>query len=282
MWLGLPLIEATWASLDFQRYDALGDGVIPDSDAQRIRIGLCHHPREWLHREEHDSYSDRPNTFRLVASNCDLLLHGHVHGALEPPTRAHNVAQTFTGGASYASGRYRNNFSLLQVNLDDHSVRRRGFEYDPRTSVWEEIRNAAGTFQLRSRDAPVTPDDTVSSIAGSWRSVFWQEQLPSTSRTYFDSILVPGDQEGQFVTSEDSPVPLKLRGELRDGFFSGYWTDSDVHLHGTFQLKVAPGGDQFAGRWLGFDKEKEIRVGYWRFERVEDSSRPAYVESPGD
>ncbi|MEA2494331.1 MAG: hypothetical protein QOJ29_2242 [Thermoleophilaceae bacterium] len=272
MWLGLQLIEAMRVSAESEANATHPNGV------KRLRVGLCHHTREWLHQEEHDSYSDRPNTFRLLAQSCDILLHGHVHGALEPPTRAHNGAQSFTGGASYASGRYRNNFSLLQVNLDDQSVRRRGFEYDPRTFVWEEIETAKGTFQLPANDSMEPPEPGPHDLTGAWRSVYWQEALPSVRKTYDDLRLIQVELDPPTFETEGSGddsifSPLKIRGELSpEGYLTGRWWDVEDEVYGAFQLKVVGGGDRIVGRWLGFYKDEEIAVGYWRFSRRSEES----------
>jgi hypothetical protein len=59
-----------------------------------------------------------------------------------------------------------------------------------------------------------------------------------------------------------------LEGQLDGGYFSGHWSDSteSTPLHGTFQLKVQD-EHNMVGRWVGFDKTGEIRVGLWRFTR---------------
>ena len=157
-------------------------------------------------------------------------------------------------------------------------MRRRGFEYDPRTSVWEEIDNAKGTFQLWGNDTPVPPDRTITDLTGPWRSVFWQENLRSVRKTYDDINLTGDAVAGTFATeksAEDGEVdgesPLRISAYLSsDGYFSGHWWDVRDGLYGTFQLKVAPGGERMSGRWLGFDSDTEVRVGTWRFSRRSD------------
>ncbi len=273
LWLGLPLLEELAASAYCSP---------PAADKKRVRLGLCHHPREWLHPEEHDSYTTRPNTFRFFAERCDIMLNGHVHGSLEPPSLAHNAAQTFTGGATYAGGRYRNNFSLLQVNFEDFSVRRRGFEFDPRVAEWSEMPTAAGAYQLNAVEQE-SPDTAHLDISGMWRGEWWPEHpgdLRKDSQTMVVrsspdddlSAIMPDRPGTRFLgqhTDEDRSE-LYLDGGLADGFFSGLWHDSK--RYGTFQMKLLRSGTVLWGRWLGFDKHHEIRVGVWRFVRVGDGS----------
>ncbi|MDQ6945786.1 MAG: metallophosphoesterase [Actinomycetota bacterium] len=271
LWIGLPLLEAMQLGICDERDADPPDGG--NAPRHRLRVGLCHHPRDWLHPEEHDSYSLRPNTFSHFAEHCDIILNGHVHGALESPTLAHNSAQTFTGGASYASGRYRNNFSVIQVNLEDNSARRRGFEYDPRQSAWQEMTAAAGTYQVLRRNVVLLPHADAVSLSGSWRSVFWPEYYPSVRKDYENIVLIDGDGEGVFVSDKrPNDSGLHLWGELRSGFFSGSWHDEereeDDGRYGTFQVKVCAGGNKLLGRWLGFDKSFNIRVGHWQFWRI--------------
>lgn len=264
LWLGLPLLEQLYGI-------QLAKTAKTTEDTDIIRVGLCHHPREWLHAEEHDSYSDRPNTYRMFADQVDLILHGHVHGALESPSNAHNSAQTFTGGASYAGGRYRNNFSILQINFDDRSVRRVGYEYDPRGFVWESLSRANGTYALRPAANPRLAYRSDCDLSGSWQAIFWPEYSPSLAWVVNDLTLEPGGGNNTFQTVGAVGRGLQMRGEVFDGFFSGHWSDDaeesqQEQRRGTFQLKLLS-HDRMIGRWLGTDRNDEIRVGIWQFKR---------------
>jgi hypothetical protein len=262
MWLGLPLLQSLCGPRSNGR---LLPRLAEEDHGNRLVVGICHHPREWLHQEEHDSYSDRPNTFRYLAESCNVLLSGHVHGALEPPTSAHNCAQSFTGGATYASEYFRNNFSLLQVDFADRSVTRAGYEYNPRVETWEEQTQAAGTYPLFHTGRECEPNTRVTQLAGRWDSVFWTEHQPAGRKKARKLTLEAHGQKG-FRTSSGK---FTLDGVLDCGYFSGHWRDSseEPHLHGTFQLKVH-GKHSMVGRWLGFDKTGEIRVGLWRFTKA--------------
>lgn len=277
LWLGLPLVETLDARMKSNAEVRHEEGGMQ----KRLRVGVCHHPRGWLHPAEHDSYStNRQNTFRLFALSCDVIFNGHTHGALEPPTRAHNAAQIFTGGASYGGGRYRNNFSLVKVDLEDNSVRRRGFEYDPRHGRWEELGEARGSFDIGIRSPVVEPYRDMTTLSGAWRSVFWQELLPSVRKTREDIVLVEGEHPGHFVTVEEQEgSPLRIRGELKTGFFTGEWLDKEDGRYGAFQFKVYPGGCLLVGRWVGFDRLSDVLVGYWRLRRINEPelSREVHV-----
>jgi predicted phosphodiesterase len=294
MWLGQRLLAAMRESKGFYSYKlapktARSDGGDPDPGPKWFRVGLCHHPRDWLHEDEHDSYSLRENTYRMIATECDLLLHGHVHGALEPPTRSYGGAETYTGGASYAGGHYRNNFSILQVNLDDRSVRRRGYEYDPREPQWEHRREADHTSRLRDRHTARPREESQVSLAGLWKSVFWQEYKASTNKPVEWVLLHEGDRDGWFSTSDwpswrkvglddagDSTEQpelqrISIRGYRRHGYFTGLWQDHADGRYGGFQFKVLAGAVELEGRWVGFDSEDNVLGGYWRLARADVS-----------
>jgi hypothetical protein len=270
MWLGLPLLQAISAPYPEGRLlPRLSEGEHP----HRLVVGICHHPREWLHQEEHDSYSNRPNTFRYLAESCHVLLSGHVHGALEPPTAAHNCAQTFTGGATYGRGYFRNNFSLLQVDFADRSVTRAGYEYNPRIGRWEEQTQAAGTYPLFHTSRHADPDLETTDLTGAWRSVFWTEHQPAGRKGYRD-VTLESRGKGRFRTAKDAS--FSLDGSVSDGYFSGRWRDvaDGRSLHGTFQVKIEE-PTRMVGRWVGFDKSDEIRVGLWRFSRSDEEAENA-------
>jgi calcineurin-like phosphoesterase family protein len=131
LWIGLPQLEL------MQSHDQLVD---PDqADNGSITIGLLHHPREDLNDAENNSYGNRPATYRYLAERSHLLLFGHVHGAIEMATRYHQAAYGISGGASYADGTYRNNFSILRIAPGSRDVWRRSFEFEPRFREWCEF-----------------------------------------------------------------------------------------------------------------------------------------------
>jgi hypothetical protein len=117
-------------------------------DEEMITIALVHHPLAWLNGNEQNSYGDRKNTYRYLCDRSHLILSGHVHGAVERPSRQFNRAWVCNGGATYADSSYRNNFSILQIDAHDRAFRRMPFEFDPRNDIWRPI-----------------PDDTIYSLS---------------------------------------------------------------------------------------------------------------------
>lgn len=145
LWLGLPQLEVMNAN-----------GLITKPnryDQEPVTISLVHHPQDWLTQADQYGEGDRKNTYRYLSDRCHVVLSGHVHGKVERPTRVFNRAFRFTGGASYAGNDYRNNFSILQVDPEERSLRRRSFEFDPREDAWNPIVDHE-TYSLRSRYTP--------------------------------------------------------------------------------------------------------------------------------
>ena len=276
LWLGLPMLE--W--LQYRR---------PKRPAT-IRVTLVHHPREWLHEEECNSYGDRPNTYRLLAESSDLILSGHVHGSLEPPSAAYGSAIVATGGASYIGGRWRNNLSLLQLNLRDRTVARRGFEYDPRETAWVEsiraqtIRSLPTSSGARAlRPVPADATVTASDLAGNWHTFFWIEGRPDVSKWRNDVVLKTLEGGRLFGESKGSPdqqgaeqKKYFLQGELGQGYFTGTWISraDPSDRTGAFQFKVVS-RNEMRGRWIGFDRRSEVNVGQWVFQRTTGADNTA-------
>jgi hypothetical protein len=261
MWLGLPLLEHLGLS---------SSATLAEASPNRLYIGLCHHPLDWLNPAEFYGLNDRPATYRNLTQNTHAVLSGHVHSPLEPPSRIHNYAQVFTGGAVYTreDDIVSSNLSLLKFDLDDHSVGRRGFELRP-PSVWEELEASAGTYHLYNNDTIEDPVTDGVTLDGEWESVFWQELKPSARKREKSITLLEfkkkRDQAVRYRSGEDDAV--LIRGELKAGYFSGYWSEDSEGLYGTFQVKVIDKGKRLIGRWVGFDKENRILSGYWRFRR---------------
>lgn len=278
LWLGLPLIE--WLEHVRSR----------DHRNCSVRVALVHHPREWLHEEECNSYGERPNTYRLLAEGTDLILSGHVHGSLEPPSGAYSGALVLTGGASYVGGRWRNTFCLLQVNLGNRTVSRRGFEYDPRERAWVESLRAKTIhrlpFSTRGARESVSPERraasvTVKDLEGEWASVFWLEGRPDVSKwSAVVRFLSEGEDgvAGSTVLSDARARPsertYRIQARLAGEFLTGTWdSPGRTYRRGALQLRVCPTpkGMELRGRWLGFDRYGEINVGTWIFTKLQSA-----------
>jgi predicted MPP superfamily phosphohydrolase len=144
LWIGLPQLEVMENSSQLVKTD--------NYDTDAITVAVIHHPNSWLSDAEQNSYADRLNTYRYLSQHCHIILSGHVHGAVENPHRIHGYATLFTGGATYAGNSYRNNFSLLQIDVDKRTVLRRAFEYDPRYSRWVDFEKALYPLRASTND----------------------------------------------------------------------------------------------------------------------------------
>jgi 3',5'-cyclic AMP phosphodiesterase CpdA len=275
LWVGLPLLE---------RLHRLGELSLQssDDDIPLVRVALVHHAREWFHQAEINSYSDRPNTYRYLSSRVDVVLSGHVHGTLESPSRAYDEALVFTGGATYDTGRYRNNFSLLQIDFDDRTVRRRGFEYDPRDQRWKEDLTVQGVFALRRLQVHKRADRqiTAADLVGNWKAVYWHELSRRSKKFEHVVAIVLDPSDSQQVTgigqSQDGSVGYQFAGKLANGFLTGTWqseerpqvknseTVDSKSRNGVFQFRIEKRGNQMTGRWLGFDRHDSINHGQWK------------------
>ena len=291
LWLGLPLLQ----KLEVDR--------LQQKPAARLRVALVHHPKEWLHEAECNSYGDRPNALRLLSQGCDVILSGHVHGMVEPPSQLYDGAVVFTGGATYEGARWRNNFSLLQFDLDERIVTRRAFEYNPVELRWFEVEYGSSTRDLPQHriyrhGAGKSPDDRIPGdekpdLNGRWVSVYWQEGQV-IGRRYRNIVQFEIDQEdhlnGMVVESDGGQKSsgFSIQGKLEQNrFISGRWdTESDnasLRRWGTLQLSVArdsSGVLRMKGRWLGFDRHGKINVGQWRFRKIDDTTVASDREKP--
>lgn len=126
LWLGLPQLESM--SLLSSK----------DYDTAPLAVAVLHHPENWFTDHECNSYGNRAHTYAYLAERSHLILSGHTHGAIERATRCYDRARLFLGGAAYDSHAYRNNFSILQLDLAKRHVTRRPWEYQPQKPEWEE------------------------------------------------------------------------------------------------------------------------------------------------
>lgn len=282
MWLGSPLLDAL--ELDDHSNAEFDEEAAQMGALERpVRVVLCHHPPDWLHPEESqgDNGRYRP-TYSRLASNSQIVLSGHVHGRLFPPSAHHNYAQVFSGGATYTENQtpLSCNFSILQIDFDNHSVSRRGFQYDSVKPRWSEDEDDdKGTWLLRTHEPPVLPfTDPDLSLEGEWHGAYWQELKRSVNRPREVTTLelVEPGPDGRKRYASNPPGGIQIRGEQSEtGYFSGHWSEALAGggtREGTFQLKIQNEGNILAGRWVGYDRRNEILTGYWRFHRAEGST----------
>lgn len=105
-------------------------------------IAIIHHPKEELHESERSVINNRRPAYDYLAERCHIILSGHLHSEIPTkPYRISNGAHIFIGGASYKGEHYRNNFSIIKMNIENRIVSRKIFIGDPlkdKWSSWEE------------------------------------------------------------------------------------------------------------------------------------------------
>ncbi|PET17059.1 metallophosphoesterase family protein [Bacillus thuringiensis] len=187
LWIGLPQLELMQAHNQIIQPEEYGEGI--------MSIGILHHPQSWLHVEEQNTYEERPSTYRYLSERTHLILSGHVHAAIEYPTKSFNRAHVVIGGATYADKRYRNNFSILKINKDKRECVQIPFEYDPRYSKWdrknekkifltvEEERR--GELEKTRNVEQITPSkEQIKLSINKWRA--YKQELNSNTSTFYE------------------------------------------------------------------------------------------------
>jgi hypothetical protein len=168
-------------------------------DTGPITIAMLHHPPEWLSDSEQNSYGDRPNTFRHMAEQSHIILAGHVHGAVEPPDRKYNSAYLFKCGATYAGDQYRNNFSILRIDLEKRTLSRLSYEFDPR-SGWYPIRDDSQYLLTRN---PIVPEASL--------AVAYDYQLLVRNAKEFAIRFI---EQKAYVLTHDKKIPELIKRKV--------------------------------------------------------------------
>ncbi|MCP4349293.1 MAG: metallophosphoesterase [Desulfobacterales bacterium] len=130
LWLGLPQIKVLKAQKQIADRD--------NYDEDMITISVFHHPPLWLNEYEQYAYVNRPATFDYLSEQCHVIFTGHVHASIKPPDRKGDCAYLLSGGATYKSNNYRNNFSIIQIDKTERGFSRLCYEFDPRNERWEK------------------------------------------------------------------------------------------------------------------------------------------------
>lgn len=101
-----------------------------------INIFSMHHPlgdkwfSEWNENEVKNTLSQK--------NGCHLLLSGHVHNA-EGQNYSNNWGQslaTFECGSAYTGGKWKKEFSILEINLNESTVLPNNYVYSDRSGEW--------------------------------------------------------------------------------------------------------------------------------------------------
>ena len=218
LWLGLPQLQAM-PLMDPEAYDGAP-----------VAVAVLHHPQEWLVNSDCVSYGDRPSAYGYLAARAHLILSGHTHGAIERSTRCFDRARLIAGGAAYDNHQYRNNFSILKIDLKRRTAIRRPWELDPRVPKWEEKERQEYSLRIeKPRSGPLDArhanpakyiawlQDKTRSIELNQLHVAPQEVPPPAIDTLFIKLTTAGAAKDGGAPGRGEPVPLEeaLRNNRR-------------------------------------------------------------------
>lgn len=127
LWLGLELMKVMQAN---------GELSEEISITGPITIAVFHHPEHYLNEKEIYNHTDRIPAINFIGRRSHIILSGHVHSKSVVPIKKTSNAVVWVGGATYADDNYYNIFSIIQVDQDRKSARRRNFIYNPGNETW--------------------------------------------------------------------------------------------------------------------------------------------------
>ncbi len=91
---------------------------------KQLRIGLMHHPTEWLHQ------LDRADCEPLLRNSCDFLLHGHLHEqAFRQDKRQRSSMYVFASGAGFDKRTLPNSCNVVHLDLSTGKGQALGLSY---------------------------------------------------------------------------------------------------------------------------------------------------------
>ncbi len=99
----------------------------PEIENADIRIGLIHHPTDWLNE------ADRDVATRRISAQFHFWLHGHIHNAWVIPTQSH---VTIAAGAVGAEMSDEFGINLARIDLAESTSVVYLHAYSPRDSGW--------------------------------------------------------------------------------------------------------------------------------------------------
>jgi len=118
-------------------------------DESTITIILLHHPPEYFHQSEIDSYNNRPATYEFLAKRSHIILSGHSHGeVIYDPDRKFGGALLFRIGTTVIYSPYKNNCQILKLNLKTRKTNRMKLYYKPSEYLWKTEIDNNGPYNL--------------------------------------------------------------------------------------------------------------------------------------
>jgi len=133
-----------------------------------IRIGLMHHPIDWLNSVEHDFAE------KQISSEFDFWLHGHIHNAWVSPIQSHIVV---AAGAVGAATNNEFGINIVCLNLASSRGAVHLFNAKPASNRWAI--------------APIPPHAPVGK---------WEFDLPSNLRKY--KTVLPSAEKNKSMSDE--------------------------------------------------------------------------------
>ena len=125
-----------------------------DNDSPII-ISVFHHPKIFLNEGDIYAYNKHPASYTYLAEHCHVMLSGHIHSENpEKPSKEGNDASHFLAGATYMRQEYRNNCSILKINLNIKIVEKFNIIYEPTQSIWRGEIDENGPYFLTKPDSP--------------------------------------------------------------------------------------------------------------------------------
>lgn len=125
-----------------------------------LRIGLMHHPVDWLNQTELNVATHR------IAGNFDFWLHGHTHNPWVSPTQNCN---TVAAGAVNAGSDEEFGVNIVTLNLDNLAAKARLFAYTATDNAWmpKDVpgQTNQGIWSFKFRTNPSAPSTDSAAVA---------------------------------------------------------------------------------------------------------------------
>jgi tetratricopeptide (TPR) repeat protein len=107
--------------------------ALEEAKGADFRIALLHHPNEWMRR------FDQSDSMTRLLTNCDFVLHGHLHAAAATQLiTPDSSAMVIAGGACYETREHPNSYNFVKLDLDSNTGTIHFREYVDHASYWTE------------------------------------------------------------------------------------------------------------------------------------------------
>lgn len=189
--------RSVWVAAEAQLANVVHD--------QSFRIGLIHHPLEWITKADSTVLEGR------LGKDIHVLLHGHEHEFREHVFSGYPVIGS---GAVTADEDAEYGIVLCELDTDSGALVRRPYEYSSRDRAWV----------LKSRSIPAFNFEAGASFAKKLSA----GRILKPESTYGASFVRPGRMGGNGESDEyEDPVEPPSTVHIRDAeYFKHLWTDT--------------------------------------------------------